>query len=85
MRYEYDIKMLYLFMAPLKSWCVKQQINYSGFIEALKKGRTKAKIDKKRMGKGTNNNLPAHSVLFVDCIDFMEDDAEIPKINSIEI
>ena len=85
MRYEYDIKMLYLFMAPLKSWCVKQQINYSGFIEALKKGRTKAKIDKKRMGKGTNNNLPSHSVLFVDCIDFMEDDAEIPKINSIEI
>ena len=84
MRYEYDVKLLFLFMGPLKAWCVKQQINYSGFIEALKKGRTKAKLDKKRMGKGTNNNLPAHTVLIVDCSGFMDDDAELPKVNLTE-
>jgi hypothetical protein len=75
-RYEYDIKMLYIYPAPLKTWCTKQQINYEGFIDSLKRGRTKAKIDKKRMSKGTHMNLPSADVLWVNCEGFMDDDKE---------
>lgn len=75
-RYEYDVKMLFLYMKPLKEWCAKQQINYEGFVDALKRGRTKAKIDKKRMGKGTRMSLPAADVLWVNCEGFLDDDRE---------
>lgn len=75
-RYEYDIKMLYLYMKPLKEWCTKQQINYEGFVDSLKRGRTKAKIDKKRMGKGTRMSLPSSDVLWVNCEGFLDDDRE---------
>jgi len=75
-RYEYDIKMFYVYTAPLREWCVKKQINYEGFIDALKRGRTRAKIDKKRMGKGTRMSLPSVDVLWVDGRDWMDDDIE---------
>lgn len=75
-RYEYDIKKMYLMPTPLKQWCVKHQINYSGFIDGLKKGRTKAKYDNKRMGKGTRMNLPPSPVIVIDCSEFMNDDTE---------
>jgi hypothetical protein len=75
-RYEYDIKMLYLYMKPLQAWCAKQQINYEGFVDSLKRGRTKAKIDKKRMGKGTHMSLPPSDVLWVNCEGFLDDDRE---------
>jgi hypothetical protein len=75
-RYEYDVKMLFLYMKPLKEWCTKQQINYEGFIDSLKRGRTKAKIDKKRMGKGTRMSLPSSDVLWVNCEGFLDDDRE---------
>lgn len=75
-RYEYDIKMLYLLPTPLKQWCVKHQINYSGFIEGLRRGRTKAKSDNKRLGKGTRMNLPPSPVIVVDCSEFMNEDTE---------
>ena len=75
-RYETDVKMLYIYPKPLKEWCTKQQINYEGFKDALRKGRTKAKIDKKRMGKGTHMNLPSVDVLWVHCEGFMDDDKE---------
>jgi hypothetical protein len=75
-RYEYDIKMLYIYPGPLKDWCVKKQVNYEGFIDSLKRGRTKAKIDKKRMGKGTRMSLPSVDVLWVNCEGFLDDDRE---------
>jgi len=75
-RYEYDVKMLYLYLNPLRDWCVKRQINYEGFVDTLKRGRTKAKIDKKRMGKGTRMSLPSLDVLWVNCKDFMDEDIE---------
>jgi hypothetical protein len=75
-RYEYDIKMLYLLPTPLKQWCVKHQINYSGFIDGLRRGRTKAKADNKRLGKGTRMNLPPSPVIVVDCSEFMNEDTE---------
>jgi hypothetical protein len=75
-RYEYDVKMLYLYMKPLKEWCAKYQVNYEGFVDSLKRGRTKAVIDKKRMGKGTRMSLPAANVLWVNCEGFLDDDRE---------
>ena len=75
-RYEYDIKTFYVYTAPLREWCVKKQINYEGFIDALKRGRTRAKIDKKRMGKGTRMSLPSVDVLWVDGRDWKDDDIE---------
>lgn len=75
-RYEYDIKKLYLMPTPLKQWCVKHQINYSGLIDGLKRGRTKAKSDTKRMGKGTRMNLPPSPVIVIDCSEFMNDETE---------
>jgi hypothetical protein len=75
-RYEYDIKRLYILPKPLKEWCGKQQINYSGFVDGLKAGRTKAEGGKQRMGKGTNMNLPAVPVLVIDCSEFMNEETE---------
>jgi hypothetical protein len=75
-RYEYDIKMLFLYPKPLKEWAIKQQINYEGFIDSLKRGRTKAKMDKKRMGKGTRMGIPSADVLHVNCEGFLDEDRE---------
>jgi len=75
-RYEYDIKRLYILPKPLKEWCGKQQINYSGFIDGLRSGRTQARSDKQRMGKGTNMNLPAVPVIVIDCSEFMNEETE---------
>jgi hypothetical protein len=75
-RYEYDIKKLYLLPKPLKEWCGKQQINYSGFVEGLKTGRTKATKHKMRLSKGTQMNLPPTDVLVIDCTEFMDDETE---------
>lgn len=75
-RYEYDVKKLYLMTKPLRLWCVRQQIEYNGFIESLKTGRTKATRAKVRLSKGTYMSLPPVDVLVVDCTGFMDDDAE---------
>jgi hypothetical protein len=75
-RYEYDMKKLYLLPKPLKEWCGKQQINYAGFIDGLKSGRTKATKTKMRLSKGTHMNLPPADVVVVDCTEFMDDEAE---------
>jgi len=75
-RYEYDLKKLYLLPKPLKEWCGKQQINYSGFFEGLKTGRTKAAKHKMRLSKGTQMNLPPTDVIMIDCTEFMDDETE---------
>lgn len=73
-RYEYDEQMMFIYPAPLKDWCVKHQINYDGFVDSLKRGRTKAVIDKKRMGKGTRMSLPSTDVLWVNCKDWLNEE-----------
>ena len=75
-RYEYDIKKLYLLPTPLKKWCVQHQINYSGLVDGLKRGRTKAVLGKQRMGKGTRMNLPSSPALILDCTEFLDDETE---------
>ena len=55
---------------------VKHQINYDGLVSSLKKGKSKAKIDKKRMGKGTRMSLPPVDVLWVNCEDWLDDEIE---------
>ena len=55
-------------------WCVKHQINYDGLVDSLKRGRTKATIEKKRMGKGTRMSLPSVDVLWVNCKDWLNEE-----------
>lgn len=76
MRYEYDAKKLYLLPKPFKDWCIKHQINYSGVIESLRDGATKAAKVKQRLGKGTHVNLPPTDVWVLDCTHFMDDERE---------
>jgi hypothetical protein len=65
-RYETDVKMLYIVMKALKVWCVRQRLNYDSVVMELgeKMGARKQKM---RMCKGTKMNLPAATVLAVDC------------------
>jgi hypothetical protein len=75
-RYEYDLKKMYLLPKPLREWCGQQQINYAGFVEGLKTGRTKATKMKMRLSKGTHMSLPPADVIVIDCSEFMDDEAE---------
>lgn len=75
-RHEYDVKMLYIHTDPLKAWCSEKHVNYNGMIESLKSGRARAKIEKKRMGKGTHMSLPPVYVLAINCEEFYTDDVE---------
>lgn len=76
MRYEYDLKKLYLLPKPFKDWCVKHQINYSGVVESLREGPTQAAKVKQRLGKGTHVNLPPTDVWVLDCTHFMDEERE---------
>lgn len=71
-RYETDVKKLFLVPKPLKHWCIDQQINYSAFQEDLinMMGGEQKKI---RLGKGTHMNMPAVSVLVIDCSGFIDE------------
>lgn len=75
-RYEYDVKKLYLLPKPLKEWCGKQQINYAGFVDGLKEGRTACIKAKVRMAKGTHVNLPPVDALIIDCGGFLDEQTE---------
>jgi len=75
-RYEYDVKKLYLMPKPLKEWCGKHQVNYSGFIDGLKSGRTKAHRKSVRLGTGTHINLPPIEAWIIDCSGFLTDETE---------
>ena len=75
-RYEYDIKKMFLLPKPLKEWCGKQQINYSGLIDGLRTGRTRADRAKMRLTKGTHFAMPPTDVIVIDCTDFLDDENE---------
>ena len=65
-RYETDTKIAYLIPKPLKTWCGRQQINYSAFIQELK-DKSGAKTTKVRLTKGTTTYLPLTHVISIDC------------------
>jgi len=73
-RYETDLKKLYIVPKVLKSWCAKQQINYSSLIQDFK-DKFKGKSMKIRLTKGTPTQMPPSHVLCVDCsqVDLEED------------
>lgn len=75
-RYEYDVKMLFIYPNPLRKWCTERQVNYEWLTDSLKRGRTKAKLDKKRMAKGTHMNLPSLNVWHINAEGFLDDDRE---------
>ena len=75
-RLEYDIDMLYLMIPPLKKWCSDRQINYSGLIDSLRRGRTKAKVAKKRMAKGTRGDTGSVYVLWIYFKDILDEDRQ---------
>ena len=75
-RYEYDVKKLYILPKTFKKWCIDQQINYTSLVSALKSGRTRAVLEKKRMSRGTRMNLPAAYALCIDCSEFLNDETE---------
>lgn len=89
LRYEYDVKKLFIMTAPLRDWCVKRQVSYEGLMDELKIGRTKARMVKKRMGKGTHSNLPPVNAICVDCREWLDEQtektiAELGSYQSIE-
>ena len=75
-RYEYDIRRLYLLPKPFREWCSKAQIPYQDIVGELCSGRTKGKMKKVRLGKGTRMNLPPVDVLMLECQDFMNEERE---------
>lgn len=75
-RYEYDVKMMFIYPNPLRKWCSERQINYEWLTDSLKRGRTKARLDKKRMAKGTHMSLPSLDVWWINCEGFLDDDKE---------
>jgi hypothetical protein len=76
LRYEFDVKKLFILTAPLRDWCVKRQVSYEGLIDELKLGRTKARMVKKRMGKGTRSNLPPVNAVCIDCREWLDEQTE---------
>lgn len=76
LRYEYDVKKLFIMTAPLRDWCQIRQVSYEGLMDELKLGRTKARMVKKRMGKGTHANLPPVSAICVDCREWLDEETE---------
>lgn len=76
LRYEYDIKALFVPITGFKKWCVQKRLSYDSVYEGLKNGRTSAKIVKKRMAKGTKSNMGTIMALEIDCSGWMDDETE---------
>lgn len=70
-RIEPDTKNVFLLPKLLKEWCAEQQLNYSSFIEDLKKLKG-AKATTARITKGTTVVLPPMRCLIVACGDDIE-------------
>ena len=65
-RYEYDVHKLYILPKPLRQWCSTHQISYSGLIDKLRTGSTKAVKQKVRLTRGTHMAMPAADVWVMD-------------------
>ena len=65
LRYEYDTKILYVAVAPLREWCSKRHISYDNLVKALAKGPMQAQVLTKRMAAGTRLNVPSTRALML--------------------
>ena len=73
LRYEYDVKTLYIAVDSFREWCGKHGIVYDPFVKSLMKGKTKAEIKSKRMAKGTRMNIPPTSTIVLYNMDALTD------------
>lgn len=64
LRYETDVKKLYIVPKPFRKWCTSQQINYAALVADMKKDLNAVKKTM-RICKGTNLDLPSQAVLVV--------------------
>lgn len=57
-RFEPDTNLVYIAVQPLREWCTKMQISYTGLLNGLKKLEAGGTIIKKAMAKGSPLNTP---------------------------
>ena len=72
LRYEYDVKTLFIAVDAFRDWCGKKSIVYDPFVKALIQS-AKAEIKSKRMAKGTRMNIPPTSAIVLYNMDAMTD------------
>ena len=65
LRYEFDLKRLFIAVGPFRDWCVRRHVAYDALIKALATSSAQAKVITKRMGKGTRMNIPPTRVLML--------------------
>ena len=78
-RFEHDIKRLYIYPEKLRLWCDSHGVSYSPLLQALKSGKSKARIEQKSMGKGTRSILPNAKVLVLDGSGWINEEAIAQK------
>jgi len=79
LRYEYDVKLLFMYPEKLRLWCNARGVAYSPLIQALKCGKSKARIVQKAMGTGTRANLPNAKILVLDGSGWINEEAIAQK------
>ena len=72
-RHEFNTRRLYLLPKPFKSWCTKQQLDYSALKDKLQ-AQYGAKTVKIRMGRGTKINLPVQHAIEITWDDSSQND-----------
>lgn len=73
LRYEYDVKTLFIAVDSFREWCGRKSIVYDPFVKALMQSSAKAEIKSKRMAKGTRMNIPPTSAIVLYNMDAMTD------------
>lgn len=74
LRYEFDVKKLYIRQEVLLAWCVKRGISYKELTHQMKLSGMAVK-GSKRMGAGTRSDMGSQSVVIVNC-KWMTDEKE---------
>jgi hypothetical protein len=65
LRYEFDLKRLFIAVGPFRDWCVRKHVAYDSLVKSLVASSAQAKIITKRMGKGTRMNIPPTRALML--------------------
>lgn len=73
LRYEYDLKTLYIAVDSFREWCGRHSIVYEPFVKSLVKSKARAEIKSKRMAKGTRMNIPPTNAIVLYNMDGLTD------------